>query len=107
MALGKPKLSSKTPDSDDTNVLTVEGVHDELIAAFRSAKQSNRRFIVAAIAVDEVVIKEGGAQQAKISLRHIEFTTEDALLEAYTARTNKAALPGDDSANQLEGLNDK
>jgi hypothetical protein len=101
MALGKPKLSTKTPDNEDVNVLLVDGVHDALISAFRDPKKSNERFIIARLGVDEVVTREGGASFARYSLRHIEFTSEEALLEAYTERTGEPTLPGDDSVNQL------
>ncbi len=105
MALGKPKLSTKTPDSEDVNALLVDGVHDSLIASFRDPKKSNERFIVARIGVDEVVTREGGASFARYSIRHLEFTDEAALLAAYVERFPGAgALPGDDSANQLPGL---
>lgn len=107
MAKGKPRLSTKTSDAEDTNAMLVEGVHDALIRMFRSPKLSNERFIVARIAVDSVVTEEGGAEFAKYSLRHIEFTDEDALLAAYEDRTGNSALPGDDSANQLPGLSEK
>lgn len=102
MALGKPKLGTKTPDSDDTNALLVDGLHDKLIRAFRDPKRTNRHYAVVAFAVDEVVTHEGGAEQAKFTLRHIELLDDDTeLLAAYQARTNNPALPGDDSANQL------
>ncbi len=101
MALGKPKLSTKTPDNEEVNALLVDGKHDELIAAFRSPSKSNERYIVARIGVDEVVTREGGASFARYSIRHLEFTDEAALLAAYTERTGEPTLPGDDTVNQL------
>ncbi len=102
MALGKPKLSTKTPDSEDVNALLVEGVHDALIKAFRSPGQTSRRYIVAAIDIDEVTDRGDGAAFAKYSLRHVEFSDEETLLAAYSDRTGNPSLPGDDSTNQLD-----
>jgi hypothetical protein len=104
LALGKPKLSTKTPDDAETNALLVDGVHDSLISAFRSPSKSSERFIVARVGVDEIVTREGGASFARISIRHLEFTDEEHLLEAYTDRTGHPTLPGDDAPNQLDGL---
>ena len=103
MALGKPKLSTKTPDSDDVNALLVDGVHDRLIRNFDDPGLSNVAYIVARVAVDEVVTREGGARFARYSMRHIELLDDESvLLGAYRGRTNNAALPGDDSAAQLD-----
>lgn len=117
MALGKPKLAAKTPDSEDTNALLVDGAHDRLIKYFRDPKLSNEHVAIVRFAVDEIVTKEGGAEQAKISIRHIELPTGDdletttaALLSAYQERTKQTMLPGLDGAAMpldLSGLDPK
>lgn len=93
--MAKPKLSTKTPDSTDTNSLVDE--HDALIAA-----PKERRFAIVELIVPEIVQHVGGDSIAKIQITHIEIVkpgaNQDKVLSVmdaiYKARTGNKVRPG-------------
>ena len=109
--MAKPKLGTKTPDTDETNALADEklGLPDQFVKMFTNPKLSNRRLVIGSIATDKVELLKGGETLAHYSFRHIEFPAgefaeraEQLLLDVYTDRTGAVALPGDDTGNQLD-----
>lgn len=109
--MAKPKLGTKTPDTDETNALVDEklGLPDQFSKMFIDPKATNRRLVIGYVAVDKVELLKGGERLAHYSFRQLEFPTDKELADAealllriYNKRTGATALPGDDSANQID-----
>lgn len=104
----KPALSTKTPDSTDTNSLI--DIHDAMIAS-----PKERRYAIVELAVTDVTTKiASGDITAKYNLVHIEEMTGTALDKAltlmdaaYQRRTGNKVRPGPDEEDtplDLSGL---
>lgn len=110
MALGKPKLTVKTPDDEDSNALLVDGVHDQIIRNYRNNKASDRQVAIVVFDTIRVTNDKGKGDQATIQVRHLELPkgdvledVENALIAAFQQRYPGKPMPGgDDKANQLD-----
>jgi len=108
--MAKPKLSSKTPDTDDTNALIP--AHDMLVEHFNSREHSNRHIAIVEYGVADVKLFEGGGQQATVVTRHIELVTSDhaeaaekLFTKLYQERTNNKTRPAPETPDTpLEDL---
>lgn len=106
--MAKPKLGTKTPDSNETNSLI--DIHEELILA-----PKERRFAIVEFTVPEVVHHTGADSVAKIQITHIEHlpngkqldTVLEVMDERFQKRTGNKVRPAPDQEDTpLEGLGD-
>lgn len=111
--MAKPKLSTKTPDTEDTNSLIKD--HTTLIEHFNSREHANKHIALVEIGVTDVKLFEGGGQQATVVLRHVELLhgadadkAEKLFTDVYKKRTGNKERPNlaDDPDTPIEGIDE-
>ncbi len=107
--MAKPKLSSKTPDTDDTNALIM--AHEDLIEHFNNPELPNSHIAIVEIATSLVQTREGGDTQATVVIRHLELLHgadeakgEELFTKVYRARTGNKSRPRTVEDTPLPGL---
>lgn len=107
MALGKPRLTGKTPDDLDFNALLEDGFHDSLLREYHdpSASATGRHVGIIVFNTVRVVDEKDKGQQANIMIQHLEVPTganaeavEELLISAFRNRTKKQGFPGESAA---------
>lgn len=117
MAVGKARLSGKTPDDVDFNALLEDGFHDQLLREyFAPGSGSTRHVAIVVFDTVRVIDDKGKGQQANLMVQHIELPTganleaaEELLISAFRNRTKKQGFPGESAAGtplDLSGLDE-